>query len=410
MDKRYLIIIGIIAGLIAIGLIVFWVLYSRGSIAPTEIPFSGLFPSAAPKTPEEQIPQTPPPTTPPFTIHPGQKQALTQLTQKAVSGATFIEKIQPDKTKIETVRYFEKATGHIYDIDLQKGTSVRISNVTIPRIFEVHWSPDGEQAVIRYTENNDAGVTDTIRNFSIVSIGATSSASTHGTFLLSTISAIAPSPKENKVFSMVPFEDTNIGVISSFEDKKQKQVLISPFGEWRVDWPSEKIITFLSKPSSVVGGYLYKLDPVSGSFERILANINGLTALYSPDGERILYSGSSADGLKTNIYIIKDKKTIPFNLDTLPEKCVWSALSKGVIYCAVPASLPAAAYPDNWYQGLVSFYDKIWKIDTLSGVLSIISSENQPEFDAINLFLSKNENYLFFQNKKDGTLWSIKLR
>jgi len=33
-----------------------------------------------------------------------------------------------------------------------------------------------------------------------------------------------------------------------------------------------------------------------------------------------------------------------------------------------------------------------------------------PEFDAINLFLSKNENYLFFQNKKDGTLWSIKLQ
>jgi hypothetical protein len=397
-NKKLLIILGVIIGLIIVGLILFLVLYPKETKESATTLF-GIFPSPGEKITVQ--PSAEGPIAAPPTIETGQRKPLFQLTQKAVSAATF--------AKNGMVRYFEKATGNIYDINPQGGISVRISNTTIPNIFEVCWSADGERAVIRYTENNETGVSDIIRNFSIVSIDATST-SINGVFLPSTVQTAACSAKENKIFYLTAFEDTYIGITASFENKKQKQVLTIPFGEFQAGWPNERTLALLTKPAASVAGYLYKLDPISGSLERILYGINGLTGLWSGDGAYILYSDSESgyNNLKTNVYSVKEKKTLPFGVTTLPEKCAWSKISKGIIYCAAPSSLPSAKYPDDWYQGLISFSDQIWKIDVLKGETEIIPIAG--EFDIINPFFSKNEDYFFFQNKKDGTLWSLRLQ
>ncbi len=414
MNKKILIALGIIVGLIITGLVLFWFVYLEKPVPPAaeSIFPGGLFPSSGEKTTGQITPGSV--VNPPPTIQAGQQKPLVQLTEKAVSGATFLEKIKEDKIKIGVVRYLEKATGHIYDIDLpageagpQGGVSEIISNTTIPNIFEAYWSPDGKQVLTRYTENNKTGIEDAVRNFSLISIATTS---TRGIFLLSTIRAVASSPKENKIFYLMPWGESYLGITASFEDKKQKQVLTTSFGEWAVAWPSERIITLLSKPSATINGYLYKLDPITGSFEKILADIPGLTGLMSPGGENVFYSQGGYSGIETGLYDVAKKTSIPFfGLITLPEKCVWSKLNKGIIYCAVPSILPSGRYPDDWYMGLISFADRIWKIDTIKGTTEIISTESGSEFDFINLFLSKNENYLFFENKKDGTLWSLQL-
>ena len=72
-------------------------------------------------------------------------------------------------------------------------------------------------------------------------------------------------------------------------------------------------------------------------------------------------------------------------------------------YCAIPPSVPRAEYPDAWYQGSVSFSDVFWKIDTATGAAFFLA--NPKEFgagniDAVNPFLSDDERYLFFTNKK----------
>ncbi len=405
MNKKILIALGIIVGLIITGLVLFWFVYLEKPVPPAaeSIFPGGLFPSAEKKTAGQIIPGAV--VNPPPTISAGQQKPLTQLTEKAVSCATFIEKIKQDKTKIGVVRYLEKTTGHIYDIEPQGGISEIISNTTIPNIFEAYWSPDGKQVLTRYTENNKTGIEDTVRNFSLISIATTA---TRGIFLPSTIKAAASSPKENKIFYLIPWEESYLGITATFEDKKQKQVLTTSFGEWAVAWPSEHSITLLSKPSATINGYLYKLDPITGSFEKIISGIPGLTALMSPSGESVFYSQGGYNGIVTGLYNVAKKTSIPFfDLITLPEKCSWSKLNKGIIYCAVPIAIPSGRYPDDWYMGLISFTDRIWKIDTIKGTTEIISTESDLEFDFMNLFLSKSENYLFFQNKKDGTLWSL---
>jgi len=396
MDKRYLIIIGVITGLIIIGLIAFWIFRATApetAPAPTGSPFpSGAKMPAQPTTPTTPIP----------TIPAGELKQLTQLTQKPISGATFIS----STTTKQVVRYFEKATGHIYDIDIQKGESSRISNTTIPGIFDVHWLKNGEQAIIRYIENNETGVEDAVRNFIITSISATS---TRGIFLSSDIKTVAASPKGDKIFYLSPYDGLNFGITATPDNKKQKQVLSIPFGEFLAYWPSDRAITLLTKPSAGAKGYFYKLDSTTSYFDKILGSISGLTALLSPDGENVIYSEGNSQVIKTYIYNIKENKSSPLALITMPDKCVWSKVKKEIIYCAVPASIPGGTYPDDWYQGLISFSDRIWKIDISNGSTEIISAENNQNFDFINPFLSKDENYIFFQDKKDGTLWSLKM-
>jgi len=402
MDKKYLIIIGTIAGLTLAGLAVFW-LIGKPLSPPPETPANGAFPISGSR---DFVPNPSIPTTPPPTIQPGRQKSLTQLVQKAIGGATYIEKEQSDKTKIGMVRYFEKATGHIYDIDYQARKSVRVSNTTIPGVFDAYWSASGEQAVIKYIEKSETAVEETARNFSLTAIGAT----TTGIFLSSAIKTIAASPKENKIFYLFPFEGNYVGLTASFADKSQKQLFTTPFGEFLAFWPSERIIALLTRPSFNIEGYLYKLDATTGSFEAVLKNIPGLTFLWSPDSEFILYNESGYSGFENYIHHVKENKVLPFNLATLPEKCAWSRIKKGVVYCAVPLVMPAANYPDGWYQGLISFSDRVWRIDVLSGATEIISAEAaENDFDFVNLFLDKNENYLFLQNKKDGALWSLQL-
>ena len=116
----------------------------------------------------------------------------------------------------------------------------------------------------------------------------------------------------------------------------------------------------------------------------------------------------------TNYYDLITKTSSLFPLKTLPEKCVWGGVAKEILYCAVPATPNKGEYPDIWYQGIESFNDELWSINTTTGQTEIVAdketfSENGG-VDATKLQLSPKEDYLSFINKKDLTLWLIKIK
>jgi hypothetical protein len=97
---------------------------------------------------------------------------------------------------------------------------------------------------------------------------------------------------------------------------------------------------------------------------------------------------------------------------TLAEKCIWSIQKRSTLYCAAPAEGIGNGEPDLWYKGMTHFTDRIWRFDTdtdFSDVLSDPKKDFNISIDAENLFLSPKEEYLFFQNKNDLTLWALKL-
>src|SRR5258706_5577502 len=61
---------------------------------------------------------------------------LRKLVSAPVAGFTIIS------GTTTVVRYLEKDTGHIYDINLQ-GSNQRVTNTTIPRVYEAIFANDG---------------------------------------------------------------------------------------------------------------------------------------------------------------------------------------------------------------------------------------------------------------------------
>ena len=80
----------------------------------------------------------------------------------------------------------------------------------------------------------------------------------------------------------------------------------------------------------------------------------------------------------------------------------------------MPKFINAGLYPDIWYQGEVSFSDQFWKIDIQTGnatlLLDPLTVPGGEEIDGIKLALDKDEDYLFFVNKKDSFLWKLELK
>lgn len=313
------------------------------------------------------------------------------------------------------IRYLEKQTGHSFDIDMSTPSArMKVTNTTIPRLYQALFGKNGSSVLLRYLDSDNL-----IQTYSATIPAATSTAEIQGgvdlkgIFLTMGIKDVSVSPSADKIFTLVNFGDIVVGTISNVDGTKKSQVFSSPFTEWLSSWTNDKTILLATKPSSVAPGYVYALDVNSESFKKIYGGTNGLTAVLSPDGKNLLVSESSNGFPSLKIYGLESRSVSDTGLKTIAEKCLWA--SNDTIYCAVPKTTPPASggYPDAWYQGLVSFSDSMWKIDSvvLSTDLVFDISENaRAPIDATNLATDKGGSHLFFVNKNDSSLWSLKLQ
>ena len=172
------------------------------------------------------------------------------------------------------------------------------------------------------------------------------------------------------------------------------------------------MITLNTKPSAGVAGYLFLLNAKTGKLTRAISAVNGLITLIDPLGNLALYSESASQKLSLKIYSFKAGTTVEVPITTLPEKCIWSKNNLGIIYCAVPSYIQDGNYPDIWYQGQTQFSDEIWQIDSKNGaskLLTALKDLSNKDIDSTSLFMSPDEKYLFFTNKSDFHLWSLRL-
>jgi len=304
------------------------------------------------------------------------------------------------------IRYIERETGHIFEASVGNLTQERLTNTTIPRVYEALWSQDGESVVLRYLREDD----ETIQSFSgrIATLEEDSvlgEGSLEGIFLSAQIKDL--DFFGNQIFSLIKTSNGSIGIVSDPDDTNKNQVFSSPLNEWLVGWPSRNTITLTTKPSSGIPGYLYFLDIGDESLERVLGGISNLTTLTNLDLSKVLYSTNGS----LRVLDRASGESVSLSLNTLPEKCVWGKINSSVVYCGIPKSLPAGL-PETWYQGLISLSDDIWKINTDTGqtdVLVMPRDEYGIEIDLTKPSLDEDERYLLFLNKKDSSLWILKI-
>ncbi|MCR4330510.1 MAG: hypothetical protein NUV49_01355 [Patescibacteria group bacterium] len=339
---------------------------------------------------------------------------LRQLSSSPTAGAIAIQKtIESDEGQKEVLvaRYMERTTGHVYETTVETLKNTRITNTTIPKVYEALWGDKGESVIIRYINEN----TNAIESFSariMKQEEGVSEGTLEGVFMQSGIKEIALSPTKGTIFYLTPGGDGTIGIRSKIDGTDKVQIFDFPFTEWLAQWATNKNIFLTSKASNNVSGFLYTLSTAGGPLKKVLGNISGLTTLSNGLGTKVLYSESTVNGLSVGVIDVTSGESKKLGITTLPEKCIWAS-DNVTIYCGVPEALPQGQYPDIWYQGLTSFTDTIWKVNTETAYSEVLLKPTESlniHLDIIKLFLDEDENYLFFTDKKDYSLWTLKIK
>jgi len=322
---------------------------------------------------------------------------------------------KPETEEVAFIRYAERGTGNIFERVLNGNNTLepekRIAIANIPATYDAYFTNNGNNVFIRYAKEDTASATGfTIETFNGIVPADTQDVNfiageLRGDFLEENIADLSIAPDGGSIFYLVsPSSDKTTGIILSLKDNKKTTVFESSFTEWLTQFISSKFIGITTKATNQLPTFVYLLNTTTKTYEKILGDINGGTASFSPDAKKLAYNTSS---LELNLYDTETKSTKNLGVNTLAEKCSWG--TNEIIYCAVPKSESiSGSQPDDWYQGLVSFNDSFWKIDTKSGTTTVLFDPKDlvgTEIDGVNLKLDENHNYLFFTNKKDNSIW-----
>ena len=311
------------------------------------------------------------------------------------------------KSDAPVIRFAERGTGYIYDVDAHGKNETKRTGTTIVRVAEAYFGDNGNSVIFRYLKNDNSTI-ETYLGRIVASIDSTQFATVKGSFLPENISNLVMSPDGTSLAYLLGTKEGTGGISIKTDGSNKKQLFSSSFDEWLLDWKQGGLFA-TTKASGDISGYAYLVQD-SGAFQKMIGEVNGLTTNVSPNGKLMLYDTSGKG--KLNLFIRRQNgDSTKLDIKTLPEKCVWNRNSTA-IYCAVPIAVsdPSVNYPDDWYLGLTHFNDTIWRVDAGTGNATQISDLEGKSIDATNLLIDQNDTFLFFINKNDGTPWSYDIR
>jgi|GEM_PF-553510 len=301
----------------------------------------------------------------------------------------------------KTVKYFSRANGNIYQSDFDGGSLKKISSVNLNNLMKALWSPDKDKIIGIFNEK------DVIKKYFYDYVSNQSS------ILNAKINYVAWSPDSKKIayhFVDSGGEQNNIS-LSNPDGTNWKNIFKTRLDNVILEWPIKEKISLRTPPSGLAQGVLYSINSETGDFFKVISETFGLYVNWSPKGDKILFSYTDSRGKNPTLNLSDEKGTSfkKLNLAGLADKCVWSNNDK-TIFCALPQEISQnATWPDDYYKGLVILSDDIYKIDLEANQRTkIIGSTDEISYDAQELFLSPKEDYLFFINRSNGLLYSLK--
>ncbi len=318
-----------------------------------------------------------------------------------VKAKTKTAPVKPQAPKFEIVpslRYVERATGHIHQMYLDTKVTGQVSNGTIPTVYEALFDGKANSLLYRYIGDDGRSITSFLATLG----------SANGEFLPADILDVSVSPDKSKFFYLTKTAQGVVGTTRSFRDTKKTQIFSSSLTELLSEWVTDQKVFLTTKADSSVNGSVFSLNTGTGVLTKILGGVKGLTTLANNDGSFVLYSVSTNSGPRLGIFDVKNHTSKDLNINGLPEKCIWKDT---FIYCAIPNNATGTGYPELWYRGQVSFTDHFVKINTTTyESTTLADSAYEIPIDGTHLFLDDTDTTLFFINKKDSTLWSLNLK
>ncbi|MHB0865856.1 MAG: hypothetical protein ACYC1Y_03090 [Minisyncoccota bacterium] len=404
--RRILIILAIVIvllGLAVLAYVSFFMNSPHVAVAPagtTSLPVAPQGPSNTDSTASTATTDTPSPVNSPVAV----SARLVEISAgPVVQGEAVVDipAANASSSPDVAVNYIERQSGNVFSYLTSTKALTRINNKTVPGIQSASWLPDASAAFVRYLSGTDFSTVNTY------SLSATSSA---GFFLPQNLSGVAASAAG--VLSLASGVNGSVVSLSRADGSHATNLFTTPLTQIRVAFAGKNQYLVFSKPSASLSGAAFLVNS-AGSFSRVSGPLNGLVALASPSGKWVLVSSTQNNStMQMELVNVATGAALPLPVATIADKCVWAS-DDSVIYCGIPVNPDTSrTYPDDWYQGVAHFSDRIWKIDVTGRYAQLVldfSQTNKGPLDATALAINPAGTVLVFINKNDGSLWSYSL-
>jgi len=301
----------------------------------------------------------------------------------------------------QKVKYYLSGNGQAYESSFNGSGLTQLSTGTLTNLSGVLWSPNKDKAI--HIFNDQEVIKKYFYDFR----------TEQSTRLSQNIGYISWAPNEDRIVYQYHGSTGEDSIsISNPDGLDWTNVFLTRMKDLLVKWPSSNKVALMTKPSGLTQGTAYTLNLVNNDFQKVIEPTYGLTALWSPQANKILFSETDHQGkdLKLKIADLGQSTINQLDITTLPEKCVWSTDNQ-TVFCAVPENIPQIAIlPDDYHKNLTSFSDHFWKINVDTGQkIEIFENKSEQIYDAKNLLLSPLEDYLIFINQTDDLLYSLEI-
>ncbi|MDD5589556.1 MAG: hypothetical protein PHQ47_00065 [Candidatus Portnoybacteria bacterium] len=299
------------------------------------------------------------------------------------------------------VKYYLAQNGHVVQSKFDGTQKKEISTTDLKDLKKVAWSPDGKKVIGFYGETTGNGVKKSVFDYI-----------TKKSYPLdANIRSIAWSPDSKKIIYQYSDNQGNNNISAANQDGSGwHNILQTRLGNLVVECPTPGKISLRSVPNSQTKGFLFVLEEKTENIVAVLDDLNGFSAKWSPDGQKILYQTTNAKGQDLKLFVAdsQGQNSLQLPAITLVEKCAWSANSQK-IFCAAPQNISDnATWPEDWLDGLVSVKDDLYELSADGKEKTkIVASDEARSFDVNEIIASPQGDYVLFTSRRDGLLWSV---
>ena len=317
-----------------------------------------------------------------------------------------------------SVRLVEQGIPNRYIINTDPYTLEQLSYFgEIARVQESHIFNNGKVLLLYESPDGEHIINSVFENFNIQSDGIDTQR------FESNIRATTDN--ENRLFFLSELNDSVVGLVVNVDNPSETKVVWeSDFLSWIPRWGRNYSITIQTPLSSYTTTANYLIDPLGERPDKSVGfgSYGSSVFVDEESGYFVLYQADKFNFVGKTIVTNQQQDNIIDVPIILPEKCDGF---NAVFVCAVPNIIPVETlsgyeimFPDSWYQGDIVFNDSLLLIDSLTGNTVVLLSPNDPEiqtlsngetFDIIDLHISETGEYVFFVNKKDLSLWMLKI-
>ncbi len=349
----------------------------------------------APATPKEQV----------------KRPTLPIVSEIASGGETMVKSVVKEIVQTPILNeatgdilYYNKDKSEFYKIDAN-GRKELLSDKKFYQVEKINWSPNEDKAILEYPDGNKILYDfNTKVQVSLDKSWSDFSFSANGEEIGLKIDNSNP---DNRWLSKANADGTGLKLIEQLGENGDKvQVAWSPNGQVAAFSATGEAMGFDRQEILFIGFN-------DENFKSIIVEGRGFKGQWSPQGDRIIYSVWNAEsGFRPNLWAVgAEGDNIgagreSLDLQTWADKCAFSADNQN-IYCAVPRELPEGS---GILPEIVNSPDDFYKVDLVNGVKTFLAKPSVGEYSADRVFLSPQEDILYFTDKNTGQIYKIQLK